>query len=617
MMRVADVIAKELLTAGVKHVFMVTGGGAMHLNDAIGREKGLTPIFNHHEQACAIAAEAYTRLSGKIAAINVTTGPGGINALNGVHGAFTDSIAMIIISGQVKRETLARNHDPSLRQLGDQEVDIVEMVRPITKFATVLQDANSAREVLQKALYIAKEGRPGPVWIDIPIDIQAKLVDVSNLPTWNYDLLALAGDRELHPNVQINLTRSSIKKLTRSAQTIVARLQSAQRPLIMLGTGVRISQQEQAILNWAEHLNIPIVTAFNAHDLIEDNNPLYVGRPGTVGNRAGNFATQNCDALLVLGCRLNIRQISYNWQSFAKNAWIAQVDIDISELRKVTLHSNLMVHADLRTLMPILIEASKCWQKNVQHESFRMRGKKCLEKFPVVHSDYWKQNLVNPYCFIEKLFKKLGPEDVVVAANATATIASFQAGEIKAGLRLFSNSGSASMGYDLPAAIGATIAQKKILLTQGQVICLAGDGSIMMNLQELQTIQGYHLPIKIVLLNNNGYHSIRQSQKNHFPENNLGIDPPTGVSFPNFEAVALAFGYPVYSIEKHEELDTSLEKFLSEKGAAFCHVRINPQQDFSPKLASRRLENGEMLTPELDDMAPFLSRDELEINRTP
>lgn len=616
MYRVADIIAEELVKAGIQHVFMVTGGGAMHLNDAIGRQPKIQPVFNHHEQACAMAAEAYTRLSGQTAALNVTTGPGGINALNGVHGAFTDSIAMVVISGQVKRETLARNHSPNLRQLGDQEVDIVSMARPITKFATVLQDPYQVRAVMQKAIFLARHGRPGPVWIDVPIDVQGKPLDGETLPEWNHDLLALAGDNDIHPNVLCSLTTDTNAQQKQAAQHIIDRLQAAQRPLLMLGTGVRIAGMEQAVLQWAERLNLPVATAFNAHDLIADQHPLYAGRPGTVGNRAGNFATQNADCLVVLGCRLNIRQISYNWESFARQAWLAHVDVDHSELDKHTLHADLPVHADLKTFIPLLDQASSHWIPSPAHEAFRLWCKSRLEQYPVIAPTYWQQTPVNPYCFMHTLFKELSEGDVVVAANATATIASFQAGEIKPGIRLFSNSGSASMGYDLPAAVGAAIAAKNMDDNKtARIICLAGDGSIMMNLQELQTIVGYQLPVKIIVLNNDGYHSIRQSQKNHFPDNALGIGPQTGVTFPNFVALAKAFGYPSSQINDHQSMQSTLATFLSQPGPALCEVMINPAQDFAPKLASRRLDDGRMLTPELDDMAPFLSREELAANR--
>jgi len=610
MKRVADVIAETLAAEGIRHVFMITGGGAMHLNDAFGRCKTLTPVFNHHEQASAMAAESYGRLSGRLAAVNVTTGPGGINALNGVYGAYTDSIGMVVISGQVKRETLARNHPGHLRQLGDQEVDIVPMARPVTKYATVLQDPNQVKAVVRRAVHVATHGRPGPVWIDVPIDVQAALVDEARLPDFDPAALgALKADPDLAPNTLGDFEVGPADTLRGQVQQIVERLRKAKRPVVFAGAGVRISGVHGAFLELVELLGIPVVTGWNAHDALPNRHRCYAGRPGTVGDRGGNFTVQNADFLLVLGSRLNIRQVSYNWKAFGARAWKAHVDVDPAELGKHTLATDLKVHADLRDFVPAMRAAVEGWRAPAAHADFLAWCRERVARYPVLKEEYWKTERVNPYCFMDRLFAQLGEGDVVVTGDGTACVASFQAGEIKPGMRLYTNSGSASMGYDLPAAVGAAVTGDA-----KRVICLAGDGSIMMNLQELQTIVGMRLPVVVFVLNNEGYHSIRQTQKAYFPDNLVGIGPQTGVTFPDFTRVAAAFGFPASRIHDHAGLEAGIAGALGAGGPAVCEVMLDIAQDFAPKLASRRLPDGTMVSPSLEDMAPFLSREEMADN---
>jgi len=608
MKRVADMIAEILADAGIRHVFMVTGGGAMHLNDAMGRCDRLSVVCCHHEQACAMAAEAYCRLSGRLAAVNVTTGPGGINAMNGVYGAFVDSIGMIVVSGQVKRETIARNDSPLLRQLGDQEVDIVSLVRPITKMAVSLDDPEQVRVVLEQAIFLAQHGRPGPVWIDVPIDVQSSRVDEARLPSWDGDISVFIGNDSLHPNAraEFEVAFPSDKDLRHEIEKVLDRLREAKRPVIMAGTGVRISGSHDLFLRFIERLGIPVVSGWNAHDVLPNEHPCYAGRPGTVGDRAGNFTVQNADFLLVLGCRLNIRQVSYNWKSFADRAWKAHVDIDRAELEKHTLSSDLKIRAHLRDFLRTALEMTEGWRKTEEHDRYLSWCRGTVERYPVVLPSYRGSELVNPYCFMESLFAALDPGDVVVTGNGSACVVSFQTAYIREGQRLFTNSGCASMGYDVPAAMGACIARGG-----GRVVCLAGDGSIMMNLQELATIIGNGWPVKIFVLNNNGYHSIRQTQQAYFPDRKIGIDPETGVFFPGFQRLGAAFGYPAILIDRMEQVDAGIRKALNSDGPSFCEVRLDSGQEFAPKLASRMLPDGTMASPRLEDMAPFLSREEL------
>ncbi len=599
MIRVADYIAQSLAAQGIRHVFLVTGGGAMHLNDAFGRCEDMAYVACHHEQACAIAAESYARLSGRMAAVNVTTGPGGLNTLTGLHGAWTDSIPMIVISGQVRTETLvACNDDPDLRQLGDQEVDIVRVVSPLTKYAVLVTDPTRVRYHLERALHLALEGRPGPVWLDIPMNVQGALVDPGALAP--YDPVEDAA-RGQESEVQA-LARETLK-----------RLREAKRPVLMPGTGVRIAGAYDLFRKVVDRLGLPVATAFNAHDLLPDNHPCYVGRPGTVGDRPGNFAVQNADALLVLGCRLNIRQISYNWKAFARQAYKIMVDADASELRKPTLAIDLPIHSDLNAFLEALLGEAESFQPSEAHTDYLAWCKARQCRYPVVLPEYHaKAAPVNPYVFAEELFDQLGGGDIIVTGDGTACVTTFQAARIKEGQRLFSNSGCASMGYDLPAAIGAAIAAG-----DGQrIVCMAGDGSIQMNLQELQTLVTHKLPVAIFLYNNQGYHSIRQTQRNFFPDNIVGCGLESGLGFPDFEKLCTAYGIPYHRVDDHSSARAGIAATLAaaKGGPSLCEVMLDLEQGFAPKLSSRRLDDGRMVTSPLEDLAPYLSREELAEN---
>jgi len=594
--RLADYIAETLAAHGVRHVFMVTGGGAMHLNDAFGRCKELQYVCCHHEQACAMAAEAYTRVTGKVGVVNVTTGPGGINALNGVFGAWTDSIPMLVISGQVKRETALYKHNliGKLRQLGDQEVDIVGMVKGITKYAVTIDDPNSIRYHLERALHLARSGRPGPCWIDVPVDVQGTKVDPSTLPAYD---------------AQADMIHWETPDLPAACDQILDKIRAAKHPVIYAGSGVRLSGAYDDFLKLIERLGVPVVTAWNSNDLLWNEHPLFAGRAGSVGDRPGNFAVQNADVLLVLGCRLNIRLVSYNWEKFARHAYKIGVDIDAEEMRKPTCRFDLAVHADLAEVFRLL-GVKPLRPPAAHHAQWLARCQDWRRRYPVVLPEYWAhQGTVNPYCLMEVLFRHLRDHEIVVTGDGTACVTAFQAAFIRPGQRLFHNSGAASMGYDLPAAVGAAIAKP------GQrIVCIAGDGSLMMNLQELQTIAGLNLPIKIFLLNNRGYHSIRQTQYNFFPDNIVGCGTESGVTFPDFRKVSLAFGMPFVRCGNHAELESTITATLDSPGPAVCEVGLDLNQQFAPKLSSRRLTDGRMVTAALEDMAPFLSREELKAN---
>jgi acetolactate synthase-1/2/3 large subunit len=568
----------------------------MHLNDAFGRRRNMEVVCCHHEQACAIAAESYFRLTNRMAAVNVTAGPGATNAITGVYGAYVDSMAMIVISGQVKWETLVQSTALPLRQLGDQEVDIVRMVEGITKYAVLVSDPNSIRYHLERALHLATQGRPGPVWLDIPINVQSAQIDPA----------ALAG----YDPADDTLTFET-RDLDVAVSHITERLAAAERPVIYAGAGIRLSGQYQIFLEVAERLGVPVVTAWNSNDLLTDDHPAYAGRPGTLGNRAGNFTVQNADFLLVLGCRLNIRLVSYNWENFAPTAYKAVVDVDAAELKKPTLKVDYPVHADLAAFLPLFARRTAGWMPLARHATWLTWCRERLQRYPVVQPEYWlNEKAVNPYCFMDRLFRQLEDDEVIVCGDGTACVTAFQAAVIRQGQRLYHNSGCAAMGYDLPASVGAAIA----LGSGRRVVCLAGDGSIMMNLQELQTIAGYGLPVKIFVLNNEGYHSIRQTQENFFADSIVGCGTTSGLSFPDFGRVALAFGLAFQQCSHHIDLDLAIRTTLTTVGPALCEVILDLHQPFAPKLASRKLEDGRMVSSSLEDMAPFLSRAELELN---
>ena len=609
--RVADYIAQRCVEAGASHVFLVTGGGAMHLNDAFGRNKSLTPVCFHHEQAAAMAAESFFRVSNKLAVLNVTTGPGGINALNGVYGAYVDSLGMLVISGQVKDETYLRNYPIPLRQLGDQEVDIVSMAKPVVKYATTLHDPKQIRKVMDYAVFLATNGRPGPVWVDIPVDVSSTQIDPDTLEGWNGSLDELINNPDITPNTHQELLELSSRKFDIEINTILEKLKSSNRPVVFAGAGVRICGQYDTFLKVVEQLGVPVVSGWNAHDTLPNDNPYYAGRPGTVGDRAGNFTVQNADFLLILGSRLNIRQVSYNHKNFAHKAYKIQIDVDKAELDKPTLHTDLKIHADLGEFLPQLSTALQGYVTPALHTEYLKWCQDRVQKYPTVLPEYAHSDThLNPYSFVAEMIEHLKSDDIVVTGNGSACVISFQTANLKKGQRLYTNSGDASMGYDLPASIGASIANGN-----SRVICLAGDGSIMMNLQELQTVVGYNLPVKIVILNNDGYLSIKQTQHNYFSDNVFGTCPGDGVTIPDFVEVGKAFKIPSYKVTSIDywRSDTVQHALLAD-GPALFEIMVDPNQVFSPKLVAKKLADGSMLAPSLENMSPFLSDEEMEQN---
>ncbi len=597
--KVAKYISEFLVEHGIKDCFMITGGGAMHLDDALGHQEGLHCVFNHHEQACSIAAEGYTRMTGRLAAVCVTSGPGGTNAITGVMGGWVDSIPMFILSGQAKRETTIWScQELGLRQLGDQEFDIIHSVTNMTKYAVMVTEPTEIALHLEKALYLALEGRGGPVWLDIPLDVQGAVVETEELIHFT-----LSKDAVLEFSVS-----KDMGYYKETAKEILCRIRKAKAPLILAGTGIRLGGAEEELLKLIDQLKIPVVTAWNANDTVAYDNPYFAGMPGTVGTRFGNFAVQNCDLLLSLGCRLNIRMIGYNKFDFAQNAYKIIVDIDSLELKKPTIHPDMPVHADVKTLLIALLEED--YQPQEQHVSWAAWCRELVKTYPTVLGSYYGGQVLNPYVFMERLFEQCREDDRIICGNGSACVITFQACKIKQGQRMFTNSGCAAMGYGLPAALGVSVSDNS-----RRVICIDGDGSVMMNIQELATIVYNRLNIKLFILNNNGYHSIRQTQTNLFEPPYIGIDSESGVGFPDFGKLADAFGLAYFLLDGEKSCNQVLTDVLNCEGPCICEVILDPKQNFAPKSSSKVLPDGRITSPSLDDMAPFLDRNEFETVR--
>ena len=584
-LKLSDYLVKKLESYGVRHVFMVTGGGAMHLDDSFGQSKKITRIFNHHEQGCAIAAEGYARTGQKLAVACVTTGPGGLNCLNGVFGSWTDSAPVLFISGQVKTTTtLSSCPTIPLRQLGDQEVNIVRVVAPLTKYAKMITDPYEIDAVLDEAIFHATSGRPGPVWVDVPINIQAALIDPQKLKKFHA------------PNVRKASVENAVKRAA-------ALLQKAKKPLVVAGHGVRLSHTQVFLEKFLKQTRIPVVTTFNGFDLIPSTHPNFAGRIGTVGQRAGNLTLQQADVILFLGTRNNIRQVSYNWENFAKNAKKIIVDIDPAELKKPTVKPDLPICGDLKEVLPALIKHLK---KPITDGRWLTHCKNLLKTYPPLREfNIRSTDKVHPYALMDVLSTCLTPNSLVSASNGTACVAFFQAFTSKQNERLLLNSGDASMGYGLPAAIGMCCAGGR------DTVCLEGDGSIMMNLQELQTVKTNKLPLKIFVIKNGEYISIIQTQHNFFNGRLTGCNAQSGVEVPDFVKIAKAFGLPAVRINKNKDLKKGIQKVLSFKGPVVCEVDCTSNYIFAPKLSARKLPDGTMISPSLEDMFPFLTREEL------
>lgn len=589
--KISDWIADYLVKKGITYNFTVPGGGAMHLNVSFGHQKGMHNIFVQHEQSAAIAAESFFRASNTLPFVCCTTGPGGTNTLTGVLGAWLDSIPMLVISGQVRYATTARYAGIPVRAMGDQEYDITPMVAHMTKYAEMIIEPKMVKYHLQKALYLATHGRPGPVWLDIPLDIQGGFIDENEFVEFD--------EREMEDKFPPKISDNQIEK-------VLELLNQAKRPVFYVGSAMHSRNCVALMRKVAKKLNIPVVVAYDSTDLMPFDDDLFAGIPGLLGDRAGNWAVQNSDLILSVGCRLSCRQVGYNVNSWAREAHVIMVDIDKYELIKPSIHVETPIHADVKDFLEKLDNALiNSFDKHADWINICMDWKK---KYPVVTEKHYKNGLVNAYCFLNEISRKVPSDQNIVLGNGTVE-ACLHAIHIKEKTRLICNSGAASMGYDLPAAIGCCFA-----IGKKETICLTGDGSIQMNLQELQTIVFHKLPIKIFVVNNNGYHSMRQTEQNLFPEySKVGIGPESGdLSFPEMKKIAEAYGIPYRSVNRNDMVGQVIEEVLSLDGFAMCEVFVDTNQKFEPKSATKRLEDGTLISPPLEDLAPFLPREELE-----
>lgn len=588
--KVSDYIADFLVKKGITHVFTVVGGGAMHLNDSLGHHEKITSIYCHHEQAAAMAAEAYARVHGRMAALCVTSGPGAINALNGVAGAYQDSIPLLVLSGQMKSSLTVRASGLPLRTLGGQEFDIVSALDNMTKYAEMITEPQKIPFALGKAYHLAKSGRPGPSWLDLPLDIQGSFID-DDLPGFK------AHAQEEYADVE------------KAAHHVLEKLRRAERPVLYAGNGIRLAGAAPLVEKLAQRLSMPVVTCWDSIDLIATGHPYYCGRGGTMGDRAGNFAVQNSDLLLSIGSRLSIYQVGYDVRLWARAAYTIVNDIDPAELKKPTIRVDYPVCADAADFMRALLSAAK-EDDPKENGAWLAQCRRWKSEYPVVRPEQKEAaGKTNVYAFMDALSRALPEGSITVVTNGSASVVGSQSYFIKAGSRFLMNCGISSMGYGLPAAVGAAVASGE------SVVCLEGDGSIMMNLQELQTVVTNRLPVKLFVINNNGYHQIRQTQKNVFGNALVGVGPESGdLGFPSFERIARAFEMPYIKISSNAELHEKIAQALREPGYVLTEVFVTEEQKFEPKSATKRLPDGRLTSPPLEDLAPFLPREELARN---
>ena len=589
-MTVSGLVAEFLKSRNIDTIFTVLGGNSIFLNRSIELDGYFNVIYMHHEQSCAMAAEGYYKMSNKPAAVFLSSGPAGINALNGVIGAWMDSIPIFVVSGQVKSTTsITLNKDQNLRQLGDQDNDIVEITKSITKFSTILKSSDETAYILECAYKNMMTDRFGPVWIDIPIDIQNSEVE-------KYSIINNQIKPVVHKNVENEI------------ELLISRLRLSRRPIILLGNGLRYSNSIDIFETILKYLKIPVLTAWNAHDIITNSNPYYCGRPGTLGTRDGNFLTQGADFILVLGSRLNLRQIGYNFGEFGENAFITMVDIDQNELNKPTINIDLKIQSDLkiflnRFLLRITETNLKSWNEWLALAR-EIHNEYHIPKLVYQHN---KNNKLNPYNFFFRFFDKLGEENYIVTSDGSACVITFQVATIKSGTRLFTNSGFASMGYGLPASIGASFS----LANNNRLFCIEGDGSLQMNLQEIATIKAYNINIILIVINNNGYLSIKNTQKNFFESHYFGISETTGLYFPSYKHIAEAYNIK-YELITSENVDYFVDNLPSYSGPIIIEILVDENIFFQPKNQARINKDGSIMSSKLDDMFPFLDREEYE-----
>lgn len=593
MIKLSDYVFQFISELNVKHVFLLPGGGCMHLVDSLGKRSDLEYICCLHEQAAAIAAEAYGQYTNNIGVALVTTGPGSTNAITGVAGAWIDSTPVLVISGQVKRSDMIGETD--VRQMGNQEIEIVSIVKPITKYAVTILEPESIRYHLEKAVYLARTSRPGPVWIDIPLDVQATMVDETKLQRFESSELASKENR---------------KELERLVDKSIQLFNESQRPVILAGNGIRLSGALKDFLDLIKHLKIPVLTTWKAIDFLPDSHELFFGRPGSIGQRSANFIQQNSDFIMTIGARLDLPQIGYNYQNFARAAKKVIVDIDATEIKKLKMDIDVSICSDAGDFIKELLrKKDKFIFKD--RSQWIYRCKEWKDKYPLVLPQYWEQKeYINTYVLIDVLSELLKDVDVLVpGSSGGCSEITMQTFKVKKGQRIFNTPGLGAMGFGLPASIGACLASGR-----KRTISIIGDGGLQHNIQELETLSRLQLPIKLFILNNNGYASIKNMQKSYFKGHLVGCDPSSGLTLPDTCKVASAYGLKNTRILNHTGIKEHVKEVLETEGPFICEVLVDPQLLTAPRLSSEVRPDGSIISKPLEDLWPFLDRKEFKAN---
>ncbi len=585
-MKLSDYVIQFISKIGVDYIFLLPGGGSMHLVDSVGRNKEITPVCFLHEQAAAIAADGYAQYRNDIGVALVTTGPGGTNTITAVAASWIDSTPLMIISGQVKRSDLM--HGKGVRQMGVQEVDIVSIVKPITKYAVTVTEPETIRYHLEKALYYARSGRPGPVWIDIPLDVQSYPIEEKNL-------------KGFRPK------RKRKQNLGKIVERCIKLLNASKRPVILAGRGVRLANAEDYFLQFIEKTNIPVLLTWRLLDIIPEDHELNFGRPGSVAPRYSNFILQSADLLISIGARLDLAQVGYNYKNFAKNAKKIVVDIDEAEIRKIDTKIDVPVVSDARDFLIELLKKSSLIEK-VERKEWIERCRRWKEKYPVILPEYKKKKgYVNTYALIDILSDILTEEDVIVpGSSGSCSEITCQAFRIKKGQRLINSPGLGSMGFGLPQSIGVCLASNK-----KRTICIIGDGGLQHNIQELETLKRLNLPVKLFVLNNNGYAAIRNTQKRFFNGRFVCCDPESGLTIPDLKKIAKAYGLKYFQIKNQNRLEKEVRDVIETEGPVMCEVMIDPDLQIQPRISSMVMPDGRIVSKPLEDLWPFLESKEV------
>jgi acetolactate synthase-1/2/3 large subunit len=596
MIKLSDYVCNFFSAKGITHAFVLGGGGNMHLIDSVDKSK-LEYVCNLHEQAASYAAEGYARVTGKPGLVIITTGPGGTNTMSGVLGCWQDSIPMFVISGQIARRFMGAGTKMGVRQLGVQEMNIVDVAKPMVKYASVVMDPLDIRYELEKAWHLSTTGRQGPVWLDIPLDVQSAMIDEKKLKKFN--------PKEITPDYITN--KKAIEKLVK--QTL-KKISESQRPVLYAGNGIRLSGAYADFLKLINLLKIPVLTSYVGYDMLSSSHPYFFGRAHVMGQRAGNLIIQNSDLLLNIGARLDVLTMGYEKEKFARAAYKIMVDIDKHEIEKPTLYVDLGINTDAKLFIQEMIRQLKKKPLRLNIKSWLDYGRRMNKKYPNVPKELWEgKKYVNPYCFIEESCKQFKPNEIIVLANGVNVLnCSYQAFIVKKGQRIILNLGSAPIGYGLPAAIGVSFAFNN----KKRIICMEGDGSIQVNIQELQTVRHYNLPIKIFIHSNGGYLSNRNTQKNLFGGRYVASGTDSHITSPDFVKVGKAYGIKSIRINNHKEMKAKIKYVLNYPGPIICDINALKDMSLTPKLLTKKRADGSFYSPALEDMWPFLSKEELK-----